>query len=63
MSLQEEVPKLLVAMETAGLEDRWLLGHPESLHAVMGYPDVKNAKAVEEGRKRQDVIQEREPRE
>lgn len=59
----EEALKLLVTMEPAGLEDGWLLGFSESLHAVMGYPDVRKAKAVEEGRKRQDVVQEREPRE
>jgi hypothetical protein len=29
----------------------------------MGFPDVKKAKAAEEGRKRQEVTQERDPRE
>lgn len=52
LSLQEEALKLLVAMGPAGLEDDWLLGQPVSRVLTWRHwvPDVKEAKAVEEGK-------------
>lgn len=63
LSLQEEALKLLVAMGPAGLEDDWLPVQPISrgLHAIMGYPDVKKAKAVEEDKGEASCNPRKEP--